>query len=64
MDNLPSLSWIKSSKSAADNCVEVAFIDDRVFVRDSKDPDGPRLSLTRAAWRTFLEGLPERPRVP
>ncbi|MET7988589.1 MULTISPECIES: DUF397 domain-containing protein [unclassified Streptomyces] len=36
------------------DCVEVAVCPDRILVRDSKDPDGPRLGITPAAWAGFL----------
>ena len=41
-----------SSNGAA--CVEVAPAPDGVLVRDTKDRDGPVLSVPTAAWRTFL----------
>jgi hypothetical protein len=41
-----------SSNGAA--CVEVAPAPDGVLVRDSKDRDGPALSVPAAAWRAFL----------
>ncbi|MGV9223243.1 DUF397 domain-containing protein [Streptomyces albogriseolus] len=49
--------WIKSSYSTSDgpDCVEVALPDKiHVLVRDSKNPDGPRLALAPSAWATFL----------
>ncbi|WP_030870804.1 DUF397 domain-containing protein [Streptomyces sp. NRRL S-37] len=48
--------WIKSSYSTSDgpDCVEVATAPARILVRDSKDPDGPRLALTPTTWATFL----------
>ncbi|GAB2326566.1 DUF397 domain-containing protein [Streptomyces variabilis] len=51
------LTWFKSSYSDSSNpndCVEVAIALESVHVRDSKAPDGPRLTLTSAAWRRFL----------
>ncbi|MFI5572138.1 DUF397 domain-containing protein [Streptomyces sp. NPDC051740] len=51
------LEWIKSSYSTSSgpDCVEVATPDEsHVFVRDSKNPAGPRLDLTSAAWSAFL----------
>jgi hypothetical protein len=50
--------WIKSSLSFANgNCVEAAALSDgRIAVRDSKDPDGPRLRFTPDEWRAFLGG--------
>ncbi|GAA3016445.1 DUF397 domain-containing protein [Streptosporangium longisporum] len=52
------LVWRKSSLSGGQqNCVEVAQIGDSVAVRDSKDPDGPRLTFTRSVWLDFVAGL-------
>jgi hypothetical protein len=34
--------------------VQVAFVDDLTAVRDSKDPDGPTLYLTRGNWDAFV----------
>lgn len=51
----------KASASAdTANCVEVGTCDcdtPAVLVRDSKDPDGPRLSVTPAAFNAFLAGI-------
>lgn len=45
------LRWRKSSYSngMGGECVEVAATPEGLLVRDSKDPDGPRLDLNRAA---------------
>jgi hypothetical protein len=56
--NQPDLSravWRKSTRSSADNeCVEVARnLTDVVAVRDSKDPDGPKLIFSRSKWNEF-----------
>jgi hypothetical protein len=47
--------WRKASYSTnAGNCVEVAVnLPGVVAVRDSKDPHGPALTFTPAAWHTF-----------
>jgi len=52
----PDCVWIKSSYSTDEgpDCVEVAALSARILVRDSKNPDGPRLALTPATWATFL----------
>ena len=50
-------SWRKSSYSGngGGSCVEVARNQPRmVAVRDSKDPDGPVLSIAPGLWRSFL----------
>lgn len=50
-----SAQWRKSSKS--DNtggaCVEVADLAAAVAVRDSKNPDGPKLVFGADAWAAF-----------
>jgi hypothetical protein len=59
----PDLShaiWRKSSYSSStgQNCVEVATnLPGTVAIRDSKNPDGPRLLIPAAEWRAFLRGL-------
>ncbi|HEX9999715.1 MAG TPA: DUF397 domain-containing protein [Actinoplanes sp.] len=54
MNNRDDLAWRTSSKSASGNCVEVAAQAGQVYVRDSKDPDGPMLAFDREAWRAFI----------
>ncbi|WP_431881961.1 DUF397 domain-containing protein [Micromonospora chalcea] len=46
----------KSSRSDTGNCVEVADRVDGtgVLVRDSKDEDGPRLSISAPGWGAFI----------
>ena len=47
--------WRKSSHSggSGSNCVEVGDAGYAIAVRDSKDPDGPRLLVSPGAWATF-----------
>jgi len=48
--------WRKSSHSngSGGDCAEVAGnLPEVVAVRDSKDPDGPRLVFTPAEWQAF-----------
>jgi Domain of unknown function (DUF397) len=57
---LDAAIWRKSSYSGSNggDCVEVAVLpDDCLAVRDSKDPDGPKLTFTHAKWRTFTAAL-------
>ena len=52
--------WRTSSYSASNggNCVEVARVPaSAVAVRDSKDPDGPRLVFTPDEWQAFAAGV-------
>jgi hypothetical protein len=58
-DDLSGLTWRKSSRSGGQggNCVEVATLaDGGTAVRDSKDPDGPKLLFTASEWDAFLGG--------
>jgi len=53
--NLSAVAWRKSSRSGHEGgqCVEVAEAGLVVAVRDSKDPDGPKLTFGPADWRAF-----------
>jgi hypothetical protein len=54
--DLTRAEWRKSSYSSGNggNCVEVARnLPGVVAVRDSKDPDGPKLMFSRVVWRAF-----------
>jgi Domain of unknown function (DUF397) len=56
MDGIDRLQWRKSSYSGSNGgaCVEVAALPDgNRAVRDSKDPDGPRLAFTPDQWLAF-----------
>ncbi|WP_329146125.1 DUF397 domain-containing protein [Streptomyces sp. NBC_01456] len=48
--------WRKSSHSGSEggNCLEVATCPHAIHVRDSKNPDGPSLTLSATAWAAFL----------
>jgi hypothetical protein len=49
--------WRKSSRSngnGGNNCVEVAFLDTIVAVRDSKNQSGPALFFSSAEWAEFV----------
>ncbi|MEW9548011.1 DUF397 domain-containing protein [Nonomuraea sp. NPDC050783] len=57
--DLTQARWRKSSFSGDNggNCVEVAELPDVIAVRDSKDPDGPKLLFTPSEWDAFLKGV-------
>lgn len=51
-------TWRKSSQSSGgDNCVEVAFREGAVGLRDSKDHTGPILEIPPAGWAAFVGGV-------
>jgi hypothetical protein len=50
-----TLTWRKSSHSGEQtNCVEVAFVPERVAVRDSKNTTGATLAFAAPSWHAFL----------
>ncbi|MFD0883361.1 DUF397 domain-containing protein [Streptosporangium algeriense] len=62
--DVSKVRWRKSSLSGNNggNCVEVAELKgvghaDLVAVRDSKDPEGPKLFFTSAEWDAFLNSV-------
>ncbi|OLT38444.1 hypothetical protein BJF79_26765 [Actinomadura sp. CNU-125] len=54
-----SVCWRKSSRSDSEggNCVEVAGLAAVVAVRDSKDPDGPRVLVGRAVFGVLADEI-------
>jgi hypothetical protein len=56
MVDLSRAVWRTSTYSAGNGCVEVAFVDGKVGVRDSKDREGPALVFTASEWEAFLAG--------
>ena len=55
MEGNRAITWRTSSYSGNNgaNCVEVGDAAPLIAVRDSKDPDGPRLAFGREAWEGF-----------
>jgi hypothetical protein len=51
------LSFRTSSFCNNGACVEIAFTDDSVVVRDSKNPQAQTLSYTASEWRDFVAGV-------
>ena len=54
-----NLQWRKATYSSSNggNCVEVAAGPGNVAVRDSKNPDGPRLGFGPQSWKAFTAKL-------
>jgi hypothetical protein len=60
MDALERAIWRKSSFSGSNGgtCVEVARnLPGLVAVRDSNNPDGPKLAFAPDAWAAFTSGI-------
>jgi Domain of unknown function (DUF397) len=57
--DLSDARWRKSSFSGANNnCVEIAGnLPGIVAIRDSKNPSGPVLAVTRARWGAFMAAV-------
>lgn len=58
--DLSHADWRKSTHSAPqnDNCVEVARnLPGIIAVRDSKNPQGPKLILSPHEWAAFINGI-------
>ncbi|MEU4767074.1 DUF397 domain-containing protein [Actinosynnema sp. NPDC023794] len=55
LDETTGRAWRKSSRSGGSGaqCVEVAVGQETTGVRDSKKPDGERLTFSTAAWLSF-----------
>lgn len=56
---LSGLAWRKASKSHedGDQCVEIASDVDVVYMRDSKNPDGPIIFISRDNFRRLANAL-------
>jgi len=55
---MDQLVWRKSSRSGnGGECVEVACTPEQRLVRDSKNPNGPRLKFSSDAVERMLERL-------
>lgn len=54
-----ALSWHKSSYSSggSGDCVEVATRPTTIHIRDSKNTQGPQLTLSPTPWTDFLTHL-------
>ncbi|KAB2382787.1 DUF397 domain-containing protein [Actinomadura montaniterrae] len=57
--DLSKAVWRKATRSTAegDNCVEVAGVPNVVALRDSKDPNGPKIIVSRSDFRHLAETL-------
>jgi hypothetical protein len=58
-DNRTTVRWRKSSRSTGQGgaCVEMAAMTSTVAIRDSKDPDGPRLVIGAEIAKSILTSI-------
>ncbi|MEU6461007.1 DUF397 domain-containing protein [Streptomyces sp. NPDC046976] len=55
MNRIENAQWFKSSHSNGNgSCVEVAYLDDVVATRDSKEQAGPILTSVFEGWQAFI----------
>jgi hypothetical protein len=56
------MMWRKATRSTNNGgqCIELATLRGNVAVRDSKDPEGPRLLFGREAFRVFVAEVKSR----
>ena len=57
--DLTGTVWRKASKSTENggDCIELAAADNLIGIRDSKDPNGPKLLVNRNEFGRFIEAL-------
>jgi hypothetical protein len=55
--NSGEIEFRKSTFSQQMQCVEVAFVDNDVMVRDSKHRSGAVLQFTHPEWDAFVKGV-------
>jgi hypothetical protein len=49
--------WQRGGGCASGTCVEVAKVDDRYLIRDSKNPDAAVLAFTKDEWDAFTRAV-------
>jgi hypothetical protein len=63
MQTVAGVGWRRSSYSGgsgSNQCIDVRDLPGVIAVRDSKNPDGPKLVLSPTAWRSFTTDLRAR----
>jgi len=56
-DAIGSKVWRRASGCESRACVEVAFGEGEVFLRNSRDPAGTALTFTAEEWHAFCAGV-------
>jgi Domain of unknown function (DUF397) len=51
--------WRSASRCEGGACIEIGILSEIVIVRRSRDPDGPRIALSREKWQDFIAGVKE-----
>ncbi|MQY06994.1 DUF397 domain-containing protein [Actinomadura macrotermitis] len=60
--DLTNVTWRKASRSVDNggNCIEVAAVPSTVAIRDSKDPEGPKLLVPSQDFQRLAHTLKSR----
>ena len=48
------LAWRRARSCESGACVEIAAQGKGIAIRNSVDPDGPRITVSRAGWRELV----------
>ena len=56
-DHAPETTWLKSSFSGPDGCVEVGVVGGDIYVRESEDPQRTLLRVSMHSWECFVAGV-------
>lgn len=51
------MSWVKSQFCDTSSCVEAMRVENEIWMRDSKDPDGPILKFPAREWSQFMADI-------
>jgi hypothetical protein len=55
------MPWKKSTFCESSGCAEVSWPEEKaVYLRDSKDPNGPVLQFSSKEWLAFVAGIKAR----
>nr|WP_092550942.1 DUF397 domain-containing protein [Actinoplanes derwentensis] len=54
MESTSGPAWRKSSRCGTSTCIEVAPVNEQVWIRDSKTPEADPLQVSRRPHRTEL----------
>ncbi|HET6482145.1 MAG TPA: DUF397 domain-containing protein [Actinoplanes sp.] len=57
MINWAEVRWRRAERCTGGNCIEVAKVDGRYWIRDSKTPDVAALSFSEEEWLAFIGGV-------
>jgi len=50
-------SWHTGKRCDGGQCVEIGTLGGSILIRNSVDPDGARLKLSRSGWQEFVARL-------